>query len=116
MDCYQLLIAIGAVVLAIYYYHTSIYSYWKNRGIVGPRPHPFFGNFWEIVNRKYAVATAVKNWYHEFKHEPFFGAYEGRKPLLFINDLELIKDVLIKDFSSFTDRGMPVVEKVISML
>ena len=112
MDYYQLLFAIGAVVLAIYYYHTSIYSYWKNRGIPGPRPHPVFGNFWDIVSRKYAVATAVKKWYDEFKNEPVFGIYEGTKPLLVINDLELVKDVLIRDFSLFIDRGFAVNEKV----
>ncbi|KAK1122051.1 hypothetical protein K0M31_009896 [Melipona bicolor] len=112
MDYYQLLFAIGAVMLAIYYYHISIYSYWKNRGIIGPKPQPFFGNFWNIVNRKYAIATAVKNWYHEFKHEPVFGIYEGRTPLLVINDLELVKDVLIRDFSLFMDRGFVVNEKI----
>ncbi|CAD1481089.1 unnamed protein product, partial [Heterotrigona itama] len=111
MDYYQLLFAIGAVVLAIYYYQTSIFNYWKNRGIPGPKPGPFLGNFWGIITRKYAAATAVKNWYKEFKHEPVFGIYEGTKPVLVINDLELVKDVLIRDFSSFMDRGFKVYEK-----
>ncbi|KAK1122052.1 hypothetical protein K0M31_009897 [Melipona bicolor] len=112
MDYYQLLFATGAVVLAIYYYYTSIYNYWTNRGIPGPKLGPFLGNFWGIITRKYAVATAVKNWYHEFKHEPVFGIYEGKTPLLVINDLELVKDVLIRDFSLFTDRGFPLFDKI----
>ena len=112
MDYYQFLFAIGAVVLAIYYYLTSTYNYWKNRGIPGPKPGLFLGNFWDIITRKYAAATAVKKWYHEFKNEPVFGIYEGTKPLLVINDLELVKDVLIRDFSLFMDRGLPVYEKV----
>ncbi|XP_043511358.1 probable cytochrome P450 6a14 isoform X2 [Frieseomelitta varia] len=112
MDYYQLFFAIGAVVLAIYYYYTSIYNYWKNRGIPGPIPGPFLGNFWNVITRKYATATLVKNWYNEFKHEPVFGIYEGTKPLLVINDLELVKDVLIRDFSFFMDRGFQVFEKI----
>ena len=112
MDYYQLLFAIGAVVLAIYYYHASIYNYWKNRGIPGPKSGMFLGSFWGIITRKYAVATAVKNWYNEFKHQRVFGIYEGRTPLLVINDLELVKDVLIRDFSIFVDRGFPMFDKV----
>ncbi|KAK1122061.1 hypothetical protein K0M31_009905 [Melipona bicolor] len=112
MDYYQLLFAISAVVLAIYYYYTSTYNYWKNRDIPGPKPGPFFGNFWGVITRKYATATVVKNWYLEFKHEPVFGIYEGRAPLLVINDLELVKDVLIKDFSLFMNRGLPIFEKI----
>ncbi|CAD1478376.1 unnamed protein product, partial [Heterotrigona itama] len=115
MDCYQLLFAIGAIVLAIYYYYTSTHNYWKNRGIPGPKPGPFFGNFWGIITRKYAIATAVKNWYHEFKHEPVFGIYEGRTPVLIINDLELVKDVLVRDFSLFIDRGFTIFDKIKEM-
>lgn len=111
MDCYELLFAISAV-LVICYYYTWTYNYWKTRGIAGPRPHLFFGNFWKIITRNYPLIVALKNWYHEFKHEPVFGVYQGSKPLLVINDLELIKDVLIKDFSSFTNRGIHTNKKV----
>ncbi|KAK1122055.1 hypothetical protein K0M31_009900 [Melipona bicolor] len=90
MDYYQLLFAIGPVVLGIYYFYISNYNYWKNRGIPGPKPGLFLGNFWGVITGKYATATVVKNWYHEFKHEPVFGIYEGRAPLLVINDLELV--------------------------
>ena len=61
---------------------------------------------------KTCLATAVKKWYDEFKSEPFFGVYEGQTPVLVINDFELVRDVFIRDFSVFMDRGTKVFEKV----
>ncbi len=33
--------------------------------------------------------------------------YEGQRPILVVAEPELIKDIYIKDFSSFVDRGLP---------
>jgi cytochrome P450 family 6 len=45
------------------------------------------------------------------KKEKFCGVYFSYRPALVFNDLELIKDILIKDFTSFHDRGVYVNEK-----
>ena len=112
MDYYQLLFAVGAIFLAAYYYYVSIYNYWKNRGIPGPKPSMLTGNIMGPLTPKTCLATAVKKWYDEFKSEPFFGVYEGQTPVLVINDFELVRDVFIRDFSVFMDRGTKVFEKV----
>ncbi|XP_071868075.1 probable cytochrome P450 6a14 [Bombus fervidus] len=112
MDYFQLLFGIAAILLAIYYYYTSAYDTWKNRGVPGPKPSMFVGNFVDIILKRQALATIVKNLYNEYKSEPVFGIYEGTTPVLVINDLDLIKDVLIRDFSLFVDRGFKVLEKI----
>ncbi|XP_068981018.1 uncharacterized protein [Bombus flavifrons] len=112
MDYFQLLLGIAAILLAIYYYYTSVYDTWKNRGVPGPKPSMFFGNFVDLLLKRQAVATIVKNLYNEYRSEPVFGIYEGTSPILVINDLNLIKDVLIRDFSLFVDRGFKVLEKI----
>ena len=112
MDYFQLLLGIAVILLAIYYYYTSVYDTWKNRGVPGPKPSMFFGNFVDILLKRRAVATIVKDLYNEYKSEPVFGIYEGTSPILVINDLDLIKDVLIRDFSLFVDRGFKVLEKI----
>ncbi|KZC12359.1 putative cytochrome P450 6a14 [Dufourea novaeangliae] len=50
--------------------------------------------------------------YNEYKHVPAFGIFAGNTPILVINDLDMIKDVLIRDFSLFADRGLPMFPKV----
>ena len=49
--------------------------------------------------------------YEEYKNEPMIGIYKNRSPSLIVLDLNLVKDVLIKDFSTFNDRGHMVFER-----
>ena len=42
--------------------------------------------------------------YDTYKQDRFFGSYEGFKPSIFITDTELIKQVLVKEFDSFSSR------------
>ncbi|XP_050591728.1 cytochrome P450 6a2-like [Bombus affinis] len=111
MDYFQLVCAIGMVLLAIYYYYTSNFDYWKIRGIPGPQPTVLIGNFKEILLRKTSLGDKLRDMYEEYKKEPMFGIFEGMTPILVINDLELIKDVLIKDFPLFVNRGFRLFKK-----
>lgn len=113
MDYFQLVCAIGVVLLAIYYYYTSTFDYWKVRGIPGPQPIVFIGNLKDILLRRVSLADKLREFYEEYKKEPMFGIFEGTTPILVINDLELIKDVLIKDFSLFVNRGFRLFSKVL---
>jgi len=38
------------------------------------------------------------------KHGKIFGVYEVTKPVLYVSDPDIIKDVLVKDFHIFTNR------------
>lgn len=116
MDHFQLLCAIGALLFAIYYYFTSTFDTWKNRGVPGPKPMIFFGNFREVIFKKISLAEKTKRLYQEYKNELVFGVFQGRTPILVVNDFEMIKDVLIRDFSLFADRGIHVNPKVFIIL
>lgn len=54
----------------------------------------------------------MKENYEKFKKHRFHGIYIFHQPLLLINDPELIRHVLIKDFNKFRDRGLYYNEKV----
>ena len=108
----ELLFGFAALFLLLYYYCTSTYDYWSSKGIAGPKPLPLLGNFKDILLNKISIGDFLYKLYAEYKDEPMFGIFARRTPILVVTDPELIKDVLIKDFSSFSDRGIVIHEKV----
>ncbi|XP_025088068.1 uncharacterized protein LOC112560422 [Pomacea canaliculata] len=94
-----LLLLLIAVVL-FYLYGTWSFGIWKSLGIDGPKPLPFVGNQWEL-NKK-GNENSIRKWSQTYGRT--FGIYSGRQPLLVTTDLDILKEVLVKDFSRFTDR------------
>ncbi|XP_053982864.1 cytochrome P450 6A1-like [Hylaeus volcanicus] len=111
-DYYIILCSLAITVVAFCYYYISNYDFWKNRGIRGPKPTIFFGNFKDVTMQKRAISTFVKKLYDEYKHAQAIGIFQGSTPILVVKDLDLIKDVLIRDFSLFVNRGIPTFPKV----
>ncbi|XP_025263422.1 probable cytochrome P450 6a13 [Camponotus floridanus] len=111
MGPFEILCGIAAIFLAAYYYFTSNYDFWKSRGIRGPKPIPVFGNFKDVkLNKKFA-GDYLMELYNEYKNESMIGIFNRKTPILIVKNPDLIKDILIKDFSKFADRGLPVSEK-----
>ena len=104
----------GLIILALscYYYFVCPFNFWESRGISGPKPTFLYGNFKNVLLGKMSIGDFVKQEYDKFKDLPMFGIYVSHTPILIINDAELIKDILIKDFSSFANRGIRLFEKV----
>lgn len=109
---FHILTAFVAIFLALYYYLTSKFDFWKNRGVSGPRPVPFFGNAKDVLLRKIGIGSFIAELYKRYDNEAMFGIFIGRSPNLVLRDLDLIKDVLIKDFSIFDNRGLNIPERV----
>ncbi|XP_017757738.1 PREDICTED: cytochrome P450 6B1-like [Eufriesea mexicana] len=110
-DYLQILGVLVALLLALYYYLGSSFDYWKNRGVVGPKPIPIFGNVKDVLLRKINLGDYVAQIYNEYKDEIMIGIFARVTPTVILRDMDLIKDVLIKDFSSFDDRGSNVFER-----
>ncbi|XP_015434778.1 PREDICTED: cytochrome P450 6a2-like [Dufourea novaeangliae] len=108
---FEILCAAVVLFLVFYYYCVSTYDFWKKRGVSGPKPLPFFGNAKDLVFERISLAKFVQSTYETYKHLPMIGIYMCREPLLFLNDPDLIKDVLIRDFNKFADRGLNVHER-----
>ncbi|XP_051173284.1 cytochrome P450 6B1-like [Leptopilina boulardi] len=108
----ELLCIAAAIFLFLYYYSSKNHNYWKNQGVKGPEPMPFLGNIKDILLNRLAPGQMAKILYDKFVNEPMIGIYARSTPILILKDPELIKDVLIKDFNKFADRGLPVHEKL----
>ena len=108
----EIFFGIAAVFLALYYYFTSTFDFWKIRGVHGPTPIPLFGNVKDVMFTRICMSDYLRKLYEEYRNEPMIGMFMRKTPVLILRDPDLIKDVLIRDFSKFADRGGPVHDKM----
>ncbi|XP_077285887.1 putative cytochrome P450 6a14 [Arctopsyche grandis] len=92
--------------IIIYVWFRLKYNYWKNKKVKGPQPVFPFGNLKNMVMKKLHMGTHFKNLYSENKHLPFIGLHLFVRPVLLVNNLDLMKTILVKDFIHFTDHGL----------
>ncbi|KAM7299057.1 cytochrome P450 3A6-like [Ixodes scapularis] len=78
------------------------FSLFRDIGIPGPRPNIISGNLPELVEK--GALVTFKEWIE--KYGSVVGFYNGRLPMVLINDLDLIKQVQISMFSGCSARGM----------
>ncbi|XP_053619701.1 cytochrome P450 6B2-like [Plodia interpunctella] len=93
------------VITILYYYSTRTLRYWKNKNVKGPEPMALFGNYYEMARRRKFIGEISRDAYNQFPNEKVIGMYTMVTPILLVKDLDIIKQILIKDFDVFTDRG-----------
>jgi cytochrome P450 family 6 len=113
--CSSLLLQAGAlaaiILAAIYIYIKSSYSYWTKLGIPISNPIVPFGDFFQQVIKNTSFQTEITKLYKTFEGYRYVGLYGLGKRILLLRDVDLIRDILVKDFSHFHDRGVNVSEK-----
>lgn len=89
------------VITYIFYLIKRKYDYWSKRSVthVG-----FSGDV--MFNLSKHRSYFFKDLYRNFQNKPFVGFYQFGQPHILVRDLELIKLVLIKQFSHFTDHHL----------
>ncbi|XP_026810290.1 probable cytochrome P450 6a13 [Rhopalosiphum maidis] len=103
--CIATLCLVIAVAIA-YYFSVSTFKIWEELNVPYIKPIPLFGNILNQVLCKDHALEFYNKIYYEFVGHRYGGLFQMRTPYLMIRDPELINDVLIKDFSSFADRGV----------
>ncbi|KAK7790754.1 hypothetical protein R5R35_012029 [Gryllus longicercus] len=101
----DLIYVVGSVLLVVYALLSYLRNRWTRRGIPFADVHPLLGNMKSVVFGPKTITEAVRDFYLKHKNKPFIGFFTFTQPMIMINDLELVKTILIKDFSSFTDRN-----------
>ncbi|KAL9708003.1 hypothetical protein quinque_011521 [Culex quinquefasciatus] len=103
-------LALAAALLA-YSWISKRYSYWTARGV--PTVNGVFplGNLVGIGRRH--MAFMIRDCYRKLKTsgKKFGGIYFFVNPVVLALDLDFVKDVLVKDFQYFHDRGVYYNEK-----
>ncbi|XP_073713161.1 cytochrome P450 3A30 [Misgurnus anguillicaudatus] len=88
------------LITLVFIYGVWPYGFFNKLGISGPRPWPFLGTL--LSYRK-----GICNFDMECakKYGKMWGIFEGRRPILMVTDLEIIKVVMVKEcYSTFTNR------------
>ncbi|XP_061720501.1 cytochrome P450 6B5-like isoform X1 [Cydia pomonella] len=101
-----IILAILVIIAYFLYYHfTKHNDYWNKRNVVGPKPTFFFGNVKDAVLRRKPFGHIFKDIYDMYPEEKVVGMFVMRSPELLVRDLDVIKNILIKDFDIFVSRG-----------
>ncbi len=92
--------------IGVYCYCLYINSYWKRKKIPFLPAKPIVGNLFDMFRFRKCAVEIFADMYNERRAigKPFVGIHFFHKPTLLIRDPELIKQLLVKDFGSFSDR------------
>ncbi|XP_028161326.1 cytochrome P450 6B6-like [Ostrinia furnacalis] len=104
------------LILVLYLYNVRTFSYWKRRGIKYEEPALFFGTYKKVLLGKQSRSQMTEDLYWKYPNEDVVGGFKTTTPELIVRNPELIKDVLITDFSSFYRRGLVTHKTVIEPL
>lgn len=100
-----LLTALLGLIGFLFVYLWRQMHYWQNLGIKCEEPHLLLGNM-AGARTKVSVNEVFLRYYNKFRGSgPFAGFYSYTRPAAFILEPFLVKLILIKEFSNFTDRG-----------
>lgn len=95
----------AALVTLIFIYTRHKFGYWLRRGLPSIEPSFPFGNFRPTFLRRASIADRTAALYRQTS-AACVGLWIGLRPVLLVRDSQLIREILIKDFAAFHDRGV----------
>ena len=106
------------VCISLYvYFMSSTHGTFKRLGIPGPKPWPVIGN--SIFAFKHGMFNTVVAGYRRFQYMGgMYGTYEGRSPILTVTDLDMLREIMVKQFNNFPNRrkyatmDQPLIDKI----
>uniref|UniRef100_U5EKC8 Putative cytochrome n=1 Tax=Corethrella appendiculata TaxID=1370023 RepID=U5EKC8_9DIPT len=107
----MLLYLVILIVCLVYYFVRQKFSYWSDRNVAHLPPKFPLGNL-TGMGTKYHLIDIMRSTYEKFKNsEKIAGMYFSFGPVLVPIDLNIVETILVKNFSSFPNRGVYLNEK-----
>ncbi|XP_062563717.1 probable cytochrome P450 6d5 [Armigeres subalbatus] len=105
-------LSIGIALLCVVAFTLTkyIFGYWKRRGVQQVTPTFPFGNFADLFLGKDSFSNICEKLYERTKQWRLLGTYFLLRPVLLVNDPQLAKHIMVRDFQYFHDRGVHVDE------
>lgn len=102
---------LSAIIAVVYLWICRKFSFFEENGFLHEKPTFPFGNL-KGVGSKFHIVYKIKELYEKFKGKaPAFGIYLFVSPNVVVTDLELVKNVLVREFDNFHNRGLYYNEK-----
>ncbi|XP_023945387.2 cytochrome P450 6B4-like [Bicyclus anynana] len=98
MAIYLIFLFVIAVLYFSYYLLLKNQNYWKIRNVPYARPLPLFGNYKESLLLKKHITLVMRDMCQQFPNEPYFGSFYGTTPALVVQDPNLLKLIMSKEF------------------
>uniref|UniRef100_A0A336ME61 CSON014165 protein n=1 Tax=Culicoides sonorensis TaxID=179676 RepID=A0A336ME61_CULSO len=113
-----MLLTTGIIVVALVWICRKIYNWayegydlFEKIGIPHIKPIPFFGTNYKLFSRKVTLRDFCLNCYNAYPGASIVGLFDQKRPVFLITDLELVKQIGVKDFDYFVDHRGVVDEK-----
>jgi len=103
------------VLAAVYVYFKVPFNYWKKRNVPYAKPIFPFGNFGDMLFLKASIGHLFENIYKKLDGEKYGGTHAFTTPGFIFREPDIIKNDLVKYFSSFHDRGFFMDEEIDSL-
>ena len=85
----------------LYVYFQKQYTFWTRKGVVQIPPSFPFGNFGYFILRTKTINEVMVEQDHLTKGLPYYGQYFLCFPNFVVKDVELVRQILVKDFYHF---------------
>jgi len=89
--------------IALYFHVTRNFKFWHKLGIPYATPTPFFGNLKDCASQKVHIGKHLQHIYEQHSDKPYVVIFSFDKPSLLIREVELVKNILVKDSQFFRD-------------
>ncbi|XP_059610500.1 probable cytochrome P450 6a21 [Phlebotomus argentipes] len=111
MDWNLVLVTVVTLLVAGYLYVKKKFQYWDERGVPFVKPEFPFGTLKGMGKTRHTTEIFTEAYKQVKGKGPFAGIFFFTKPVMFPTDLDLLKNIFVKDFQYFQDRGAYVNEK-----
>ena len=90
-------VIVVALTISSYIQYKTTYNHWIKKRIKGPKPIPFFENF----NFSPLMTKRIFEWVNQYGK--VHGFYITNRPVLTVGKVDLLKDLLVRNFHKFSD-------------
>lgn len=105
LDAFLLLVSVLVYWYLKFKFHNRYH--WKRLNVPYVEPYFLLGNTAEAFITR-STPEILKDIYLANTDKPFVGIWLHRNPFLLITDIDQVKNILVKDFQHFHDRGIKI--------
>ncbi|XP_034473855.1 probable cytochrome P450 28a5 [Drosophila innubila] len=104
----EITLALILLIVGLFYvFMTWNFGYWRKRGVPGPKPKIFTGNYPSMYTQKQHTIYDLDAIYRQYRDQfDAVGIYGGRSSQLLVVSPELARRVFVSDFKHFHDNEL----------